>query len=164
MAEENASTIALQTSMSMSCKEENRECYKWVSHKSLSWWRIAAMRRVKGSMPSMGRAMSGGPGDDAPVDSVHEGLIDVTLNEEAQGDNEPSHSKRERRGVPPLRLIEMHLAAAAEEKVKQSSRSEEEALYSSQRDKWQEGMDSGMNSLKENGVYELVDRPKGKRC
>ena len=72
-------------------------------------------------------------------------------------------NNRERRGVPPLRLIEQYLATVVEEEVKQSPQSVREALQSIHGDKWQEAMDSEMGSLKENGVFELVDRPKGKK-
>ena len=99
-----------------------------------------------------------GPSDDAPVgeEPVGEESIDDTMLEGAQEDNEPRHSNRERRGVPPLRNIEMYLAAAAEEEAQQSPQSVEEALKSAQRVEWEEAMNSEMNSLKENGVYELV--------
>ena len=55
----------------------------------------------------------------------------------------------------------MFLAAAAEEEAKQSPTSVEDALSDEHRGKWEEAMRSEMDSLKENGVYELVDRPKG---
>ena len=77
--------------------------------------------------------------------------------------NEPRHSNRERRGFPPLRLIEQYLATVAEEEANQSPQSVQEALQSTHGDKWKEVMDSEMRSLKENGVFELVDRPKGKK-
>ena len=83
-----------------------------------------------------------GLGDDALVHPVHEGPIDVTVTEEAHGDNKARHDSRERRGVPLLRFIEMYLAAAAEEEVKKNPQSVEKALNSSQGDKWQEAMDS----------------------
>lgn len=38
-----------------------------------------------------------------------------------------------------------------------------EALQGTHRAKWQSAMDSEMESLRENGVYTLVDRPKGKK-
>ena len=57
----------------------------------------------------------------------------------------------------------MFLAAAAEEEAKQSPASVEEALSGEHRGKWEEAMRSEMDSLKGNGLYELVDRPKGKK-
>ena len=38
-----------------------------------------------------------------------------------------------------------------------------EALQGDQRDEWQKAMNSEMLSLMENGVYEIVDRPAGKK-
>ena len=106
-----------------------------------------------------------GPDDDSPVIPVHGGPLggDAVEEDEDQADVEPRHSDREKRGVPPLRYIEMYLAAAAEEEVKQSPQSVQEALGSPQKEKWQEAMDSEMKSLRENGVYELVDKPAGKK-
>ena len=103
-----------------------------------------------------------GPEDDAPSGGGEEGDIDDSVPEVAPAD-EPRHSNRERRGVPPLRYIEMFLAAAAEDEAKQSPASVEEALSGEHKGKWEEAMRSEMDSLKENGVYELVDRPKGKK-
>ena len=101
-----------------------------------------------------------GPEDDASVNSVNEG----GETEASQQDvNEPRHSNRERRGVPPLRFIEMYLASAAEEEVKQNPESVQEALQGAHGEKWQKAMDSEMESLRENGVYEIVDRPAGKK-
>ena len=71
-----------------------------------------------------------GPRDDAPVNPVHWGVsedggVDV---EDAPQVNKPRHSNRERRGVPPLRFIEMYLASATEEEIKQSPKSVQKAL------------------------------------
>ena len=38
-----------------------------------------------------------------------------------------------------------------------------EALNITKRGKWQEAMKSEMDNLRENGVFELVDRPRGKK-
>ena len=89
--------------------------------------------------------------------------IDVTVLEGAKEDDESRHSNRERRGVPQLRYIEMYLAAEVEEEAQQSPQSVEDALKSAQRVEWLEAMNSEMNGLKENGVYELVDRGKNGR-
>ena len=106
-----------------------------------------------------------GPADDAPVNPVHGGMPEggaVDVDDAAQL-NEPRHSNRERRGVPPLRFIEMYLASAAEEEIKQSPKTVQEALEGLHGEKWQKAMDSEMQSLRENGVYEIVDRPAGKK-
>ena len=106
-----------------------------------------------------------GPDDDAPVNPGHGGSIldDAPGEGEVPALAEPRHSDRERRGVPPLRFIEMYLASAAEEEVKQSPESAWEALQGPHSKKWQQAMNSEMESLRENGVYELVDRPVGKK-
>ena len=103
-----------------------------------------------------------GPDDDAPASPVHEVPI-AEVGGETQEASEPRHSNRENRGVPPLRFIEAYLATAADEEVKQSPESVQEALQGPHREKWQQAMNSEMESLRENGVYELVDRPKGKK-
>ena len=103
-----------------------------------------------------------GPDDDAPVLPVHEGPI-ADEGGEDQEIREPRHSNRENRGVPPLRFIEAYLADAADEEAKQSPQSAQEALQGEHKERWQQAMDSEMASLRENGVYELVDRPKGKK-
>ena len=112
-----------------------------------------------------------GEDDDAPVIPVREGVSLVNedvngggnLSTEQPTPTEPRQSSRERRGVPPLRYIEMYLAAAVEEEVKQSPQSVQEALGGRHSEKWRAAMASEMDSLRENGVYELVDRPSGKK-
>lgn len=54
----------------------------------------------------------------------------------------------------------MYLASAAEEEVKQSPKTVQEVLQGSHGEKWQKAMNSEMESLRENGVYELVDKSK----
>ena len=105
-----------------------------------------------------------GTADDAPVNRVYggvteDGSFDV---DKAPQVNEPRHNNWERQGVPPLRFIEMYLASAAEEEVKESPKTVQEALQGSHGEKWQKTMDSEMESLRENGVYEIVARPAGK--
>ena len=75
----------------------------------------------------------------------------------------PRQSDREERGVPSLRFIEEYLAAAVEQEVKQSPQSVQEAMQGPHSDKWKKAMTSEMDSLKENGVFEIVDRPAGKK-
>ena len=76
---------------------------------------------------------------------------------------ESRHNNRINRGVPPLRFIEMYLAIAVEEEVKQSPQSTQEALEEPHKAKWQEAMNSEMESLKENGMYEPADKPAVKK-
>ena len=119
-----------------------------------------------------------GPEDDAPVIPVRggvggEGVPDVVNGVDAAADgvdivapgqpSVPRHSDRENRGVPPLRFIEMYLASAVEEEVKQSPQTVHEALQGADGEKWQAAMNSEMESLRENGMFELVDRPVGKK-
>ena len=122
-----------------------------------------------------------GPGDDAPVNPVRGGVVpavgdgagDVVDAVDGGADvvDAPSgaqpfilrQSSREKRGVPALRFDEMYLASTTEEEVKQSPQTVQEALQGEHSVKWQSAMDSEMNSLRENGVYEIVDRPTGKK-
>ena len=62
-------------------------------------------------------------------------------------------SDRERRGVPPARFIEMYLAAAADDEARHNPETVREALDSSHRERWQAGLNSEMESLRENGVH-----------
>ena len=94
-----------------------------------------------------------GPEDDA----VEEQHVEQPVS------TEPRQSNREKRGVPSLRFIEEYLAAAVEQEVKQSPQSVEEAVQGPHSEKWKKAMESEMDSLKENGVYEIVDRPAGKK-
>ena len=105
---------------------------------------------------------SWGLDDDAPVLPAHEGPV-AEEGEENEKVREPWHSNRENRGAPPLRFIEAYLANAADEEAKQSPHSAQEALQGEHKEKWQQAMDSEMASLRGNGVFELVDRPKGKK-
>lgn len=82
---------------------------------------------------------------------------------EQPASSEPRQSSREKRGVPSLRFIEEYLAAAMEQEVKQSPLSVQEAMGGSNSEKWKGAMKSEMDSLQENGVYEIVDRPAGKK-
>ena len=75
----------------------------------------------------------------------------------------PRQSNREHQSSTPFRFIEMYLASAAKEEVKQSPQSVREALKGKHGGKWQAAMDSEMHSLRKNGVFELVDRPKRKK-
>ena len=59
--------------------------------------------------------------------------------------------------MPPLRFIEMYLASAVEEEIKKSPKTVQEALEGLHGEKWQKAMDSEMQSLRENGVYEIVE-------
>ena len=99
-----------------------------------------------------------GPEDDAPEGGGP--AVDIVEDLEESG---PRHSNRENRGVPPLRFIEAFLANGAGADVGECPQTVGEALGGDHKVKWQQAMDSEMSSLVENGVYELVDRPKGKK-
>ena len=47
--------------------------------------------------------------------------------------------------------------------MKQSPQSVQEALEGPHNEKWKMAMESEMGSLRENGVYEIVDRPTSKK-
>ena len=63
---------------------------------------------------------------------TEDGSVDV---DESPQVIEPRQSNMERRGVPPLRFIEMYLASATEEEVKQSPKTVHEALQGSHGEK-----------------------------
>ena len=94
-----------------------------------------------------------GPDDDAVLEQHVEQPVPIG----------PRQSGREKRGVPSLRFIEEYLAAAVEQEVKQSPQSAQEAMQGPHCEKWKKAMKSEMDSLKENGVFEIVDRPAGKK-
>ena len=74
----------------------------------------------------------------------------------------PRTSQRERRGVPPLRLIEI-MAAASESDDRGAPASYEEALQGAEGKGWKLAFDAEVESLNDNKVYTVVDRPLGKK-
>ena len=102
-----------------------------------------------------------GGGDDDQWGPEDDAVVDKHIDQPAPV--EPRHSSRENMGVPSLRYIEEYLAAAVEEEVKQCPKTIGEALQGPHREKWRKAMQSEMDSLRENGVYEIVDRPSGKK-
>ena len=94
--------------------------------------------------------MRGGVGE-AGMPNVVDGVDATAVGVDVVAPRQPSvprHSNRENKGVPPLRFIEMYLASAAEEEVKQSPQTVHEALQGAHGEKWQAGMDSEMESLR----------------
>ena len=81
---------------------------------------------------------------------------------EQEGAQEPRRSNRENRGVPPLRFIEM-LEAAAEAVDGGSPATYKEALSGPEAARWKGAFEAEMRPLKENGMYMVVDRPRGKK-
>ena len=55
------------------------------------------------------------------------------------------------------------MATVAEEGINQSPQSVQEALQGAHSEKWKKAMSSEMDSLRENGVYKIFDRPAGKK-
>ena len=109
--------------------------------------------------------MRGGVGEGGVPDVV-DGVDAAAVDVDAVAPGQPSfprHSNRENKGVPPLKFIEMYLASAVEEEVKQSPQTIHEALQGAHGEKWQATMNSEIESLRENGVFEFVDRPVGKK-
>ena len=62
-----------------------------------------------------------------------------------------------------MRFAEMCLATEIEEERKRSPQTVSDAMSGPNASKWKGAMKSEMDSLKENGVYVLVDRPVGKK-
>ena len=83
-------------------------------------------------------------------------------SQEQEGAQEPGRSGRENRGVPPVRFAEM-LAAAAEAADGGAPMTHQEALSRPEAAGWRGAFEVEMKSLKENGVYTVVDRPQGKK-
>ena len=100
------------------------------------------------------------PGGENVDDSA---AVGGTSGERVSGEGEPRHSNRENRGVPPPRFIEMYLASAADDEARHNPETVGEALESVHSEKWQAAMDSEMQSLKENIVYEIVNKPSEKK-
>jgi hypothetical protein len=96
-----------------------------------------------------------GPEDDAPVSPVHGGP-DLEVNEEEHDPvAEPRRSTREKKGVPPVRFIEQYVAAA---NLLETPNSVREALGGPDKEKWKAAIQSEMDNLRQNGVFELVER------
>ena len=79
-----------------------------------------------------------------------------------EGVQQPRMSNRERRGVPPLRLIEI-MAAAADAEDGGAPSSYEEALGGPEAKGWKKAFAAEVKSLHDNKVYTVVDRPLGKK-
>ena len=71
-------------------------------------------------------------------------------------------SSRERRGVPPLRLIEI-MAAASEAGDGGAPSSYEEALSGPEGAGWKKAFAAEVKYLNDNKVYTVVDRPSGQK-
>lgn len=106
----------------------------------------------------------GGAGDDwGPEDDAPEAGTPAGDMMEELGGSSPRHSNRPNRGVPPPRYIEAFLANGAGADMGEFPQTAWEALSGEDEEKWRLAMDSEMASLVENGVYELVERPEGKK-
>ena len=75
-----------------------------------------------------------------------------------EGVQQPRMSNRERRGVPPLRLIEI-MAAAADAEDGGAPSSYEEALGGPEAKGWKKAFAAEVKSLHDNKVYIVVDKP-----
>ena len=71
-------------------------------------------------------------------------------------------SQRENRGVPPLRLIEIMLAAEESDNGGAPA-TYQEALCGPEGKEWKKAFDTEVKSLNDNKVYTVVDRPVGKK-
>ena len=112
--------------------------------------------------------ITGGGGDDASGDDGSSGgagpFSDVDEEETSvpEGVQPPRMSGRERRGVPPLRLIEI-MAAAADVDDGGAPSSYGEALGGPEGNGWRKAFAAEVKSLNDNKVYSVVDRPSGKK-
>ena len=110
-----------------------------------------------------------GPGAEGPdgggggglLDGVDEDDDDPPAIEGAPAPG-PRMSQRERRGVPPLRLIET-MIAAEESNNGGAPATYQEALLGPEGKEWQKAFNAEVKSLNENKVYTVVDRPSGKK-
>ena len=104
-----------------------------------------------------------GGGDGGLLDDVNEDDDDAPLRiEGAPVPNVPRMSQRENRGVPPLRLIEIMLAAEESDNGGAPA-TYQEALSGPEGKEWKKAFDAEVESLNENKVYTVVDRPAGKK-
>ena len=87
---------------------------------------------------------------------------DVDDASEPEGVQVPRMSGRERRGVPPLRLIEI-MTAASEARDGGAPSSYEEALSGPQSVGWKKAFAIEVKSLNDNKVYTAVDKPSGQK-
>ena len=101
----------------------------------------------------------GSSSDGGPLSDVNDGADD---SPEPEGVQVPRTSARENRGVPPLRLIEI-MAAASEADDGGAPASYGEALKGPEGKGWKKAFDAEVQSLNENKVYSVVDRPVGKK-
>ena len=74
----------------------------------------------------------------------------------------PRRSSRTNRGVPPLRLAEIMLAAL-EDSAPDDPKTFKQAMQSTDAAKWTEACAAEVASLIENNVYSIVDRPQHKQ-
>ena len=127
--------------------------------------RVTLLHSTDGDGGGDGGPAEEGGGDGGPLEG---GGGDGGPAEGGGGDGgptevQPRQSERHNKGVPPLRYIEQYLAEKAEEESKLSPKTVKEAFNGKAKGKWEKAMASEMQSLKDNGVYEVVDRPKGKK-
>ena len=105
-----------------------------------------------------------GPGADVPDGGGGGGLLDDVDDDDPPAmEGAPARmSQRERRGVPPLRLIET-MMAADESDNGGAPATYQEALLGLEGKEWQKAFDAEVKSLNENKVYTVVDRPVAKK-
>ena len=102
-----------------------------------------------------------GDGDD---DGDDDGDVDNApdLEPELEGVRLPRMSARERRGVPPLRLIET-MVAASEAGDGGAPSSFKEALRGPESAGWKKAFAAEVKSLNDNKVYTVVNKPSGQK-
>ena len=70
----------------------------------------------------------------------------------------PRHSNRSNRGVPPLRLVEV-MVAAIDDTAADEPKTFKQAMKLPDKELWHQAIRAEVDSLVENKVYEIVDRP-----
>ena len=73
----------------------------------------------------------------------------------------PRHNNRSNKGVPPLRLVEV-MVAAIDDTAADESKTFKQAMKLPDKDLWQQAIWAEVDSLVEKKVYEIVDRPSYK--
>lgn len=113
--------------------------------------------------PAPGGGGDGGGSNDGGGNPLSDVIEDGEGEEQpAEGAQVTGRSSRENRGVPPIRLIEM-MVAAAEADSGGAPATYEEALRWPEAKGWKMAFDAEVKSLNDNNVYQVVDRPLGKK-
>ena len=114
-----------------------------------------------GGGPDGGGGGPAGGGGGGHLDDVDEDEEPLQLEGAPMVQPGPRMSQHERRGVPPQRLIEIMLASESDDGGAPASY--EEALQGDEAEGWRKAFDAEVQSLNDNKVYTVVDRPPEKK-